>query len=61
MTETDKDERIKNLEAYIEYHATCPCCGETSECETGCTFNTDDYTGFCDMNLAREVLYGAKK
>lgn len=33
--------RVRELEAWLEGDATCPCCGQSVECLNDCTYSTD--------------------
>ena len=46
------------LKAWIEYDATCPCCGEKVACAEDCTFAIDSYPDAQKMKEARELLQG---
>ena len=48
--------RVAELEKYVGFDATCPCCGRDDECVSDCTFDADDPDGHERMIAAREVL-----
>ena len=49
---------IERMQNWLEGDCYCPCCTERHACADGCTFETDDPSGYERMAGAREAMYG---
>jgi hypothetical protein len=50
---------IQRMQEWLEGDCCCPCCTETRECVSGCTFAEDCPNEAEKMAGARVALYGA--
>jgi hypothetical protein len=48
--------RVKDLEAWLEGDATCPCCCQSVTCVDGCTFAADAPHNHDKMQEVRNIL-----
>ena len=47
---------IESLADFVMFYARCPCCEETYECLSECTFEADAPREYATMQMARSAL-----
>ena len=57
MTKTQMENRISQLETFVESLCWCPCCEGLEQCAEDCTFHDDAPEQANFMNDCRMVLY----
>jgi hypothetical protein len=51
-------EEISRMSQFIAPLADCPCCGSNVACPRYCDYRHDNPSGFEDMELARNAIWG---